>query len=248
MSVGGSAAHTAATNILAKASLIAAAMLEAAPESVAYAGGTFFVSAEPARRVGFASVARMAHVANKLPPGMSAGLDETVFYEPKGMNTPNGSHAAVVEVDIETGDVRILDYVAVDDIGNLINPMLCHGQMHGGLAQGIGQALFEGVEYDDAGQLPSGSLLDYAVPKSDQIPRMRTSFQVTPSPTNPLGVKGIGEAGCVAAPPVIVGAVCDALRTFGVTHIDMPLTPPRVWRAIRDAHSAASSNASGVLS
>ena len=248
MSVGGSAAHTAAKNILAKASLIAAAMLEAAPETVAYANGTFYVETEPARRCTFAKVARMAHVANKLPPGMAAGLDEIVFYEPKGMNAPNGSHAAVVEVDIETGEVKILDYVAVDDIGNLINPMLCHGQMHGGLAQGIGQALFEGVEYDEAGQLLSGSLLDYAVPKSDQIPRMRTSFQVTPSPTNPLGVKGIGEAGCVAAPPVIVSAVCDALSTLGITHIDMPLSPPRVWRAIRSARSAAPFNPAGALS
>jgi len=181
----------------------------------------------------------MAHVANKLPVGMAAGLDETVFYEPKGMNTPNGSHAARVEVDIETGEVTILDYVAVDDIGTLINPMLCHGQMQGGLAQGIGQALYEGVDYDESGQLLSGSLLDYAVPKSDQVPRMRTSFQVTPSPTNPLGVKGIGEAGCVAAPPVIVSAVCDALRSFGIQHIDMPMTPPKVWRAIQEARRAA---------
>ena len=239
MSVGGSAAHTAAKNILAKATLIAAAMLEAAPEAIGYASGTFFVTGEPQRRVNFAQVARMAHVANKLPVGMAAGLDETVFYEPKGMNTPNGSHAARVEVDIETGEVTILDYVAVDDIGTLINPMLCHGQMQGGLAQGIGQALYEGVDYDESGQLLSGSLLDYAVPKSDQVPRMRTSFQVTPSPTNPLGVKGIGEAGCVAAPPVIVSAVCDALRSFGIQHIDMPMTPPKVWRAIQEARRAA---------
>ena len=145
----------------------------------------------------------------------------------------------MVEVDIDTGEVKILDYVAIDDVGNLINPMLCHGQMHGGIAQGIGQALYEGVDYDESGQLLTGSLLDYALPKSEQIPRMRTSFQVTPSPTNPLGVKGIGEAGCVAAPPVIVSAVCDALKSFGITHIDMPLTPPKVWRAIHDARSKA---------
>jgi carbon-monoxide dehydrogenase large subunit len=247
MSVGGSAAHTAAKNILAKATLIAAAMIDVAPEALSYASGVFFVGAEPLRRVEFAKVARMAHVANKLPPGMAPGLDEIVFYEPKGMNAPNGSHAAVVEVDIDTGSVKVLDYVAVDDIGNLINPMLCHGQMHGGLAQGIGQALYEGVDYDADGQLLSGSLLDYAVPKSDQIPRMRTSFQVTPSPTNPLGVKGIGEAGCVAAPPVIVSAVCDALRSFGITHIDMPLTPPRVWRALRDARRASAATATGAV-
>jgi carbon-monoxide dehydrogenase large subunit len=116
--------------------------------------------------------------------------------------------------------------------------MLCHGQMHGGIAQGIGQALYEGVDYDETGQLLTGSLLDYALPKSEQIPSMRTSFQVTPTPVNPLGVKGIGEAGCVGAPTAIVSAVCDALKSFGITHIDMPLTPPKVWRAIRAAQAA----------
>jgi aerobic carbon-monoxide dehydrogenase large subunit len=233
--VGGSAAHTAAKKVLAKATLIAGAMLEAPPEEVGYASGVFFVTGQPQRHVLFAQVARMAYVSYKLPPGMEAGLDETVFYEPLGMGAPNGSHAAVVEVDIETGEVQILDYVAVDDVGKLVNPMLCHGQMHGGIAQGIGQALYEGVDYDESGQLLSASLIDYAFPKTEQIPRMRTSFQVTPSPTNPLGVKGIGEAGCVGAPPVIVSAVCDALAPFGITHIDMPLTPPKVWRAIQAA-------------
>jgi carbon-monoxide dehydrogenase large subunit len=237
--VGGSAAHTAASKVLAKATLIAAAMLEAGPEEVGHASGTFFVSAQPERRVPFAKVARMAYVASRLPAGLEAGLDETVFYEPRGMGAPHGSHAAVVEVDIETGEVQILDYVAVDDVGKLINPMLCHGQMHGGIAQGIGQALYEGVDYDESGQLLTGSLLDYAFPKSAQIPRMRTSFQVTPSPTNPLGAKGIGEAGCVGAPTAIVSAVCDALKPFGITHIDMPLTPPKVWRAIRESRSTA---------
>jgi carbon-monoxide dehydrogenase large subunit len=186
--------------------------------------------------VSFAQVARMAYVASKLPSGMQPGLDETVFYEPKGTGTPNGAHAAVVEVDVETGEVQILDYVGVDDVGNLINPLLCEGQVLGGVAQGIGQALYEGADYDQSGQLINGSFLDYTFPKSDQIPRMRVSFLVTPSPTNPLGVKGIGEAGCVAAPPVIVSAVCDALSPFGVEHIDMPLTPPKVWRAIRAAN------------
>jgi carbon-monoxide dehydrogenase large subunit len=177
----------------------------------------------------------MAYVASNLPTGMQAGLDEIVCYEPREMPASCGMHAAVVEVDEDTGEVKILDYVGIDDVGNLINPLLCEGQMHGGLAQGIGQALYEGAEYDDTGQLVTGSLLDYTFPKSDQIPRLRVSFQVTPAPNNPLGVKGIGEAGCVAAPPVIVSAVCDALSSFGITHIDMPLTPPKVWRAIRDA-------------
>jgi carbon-monoxide dehydrogenase large subunit len=126
----------------------------------------------------------------------------------------------------------------VDDTGNMINPLLCEGQVHGGVAQGIGQALYEGVEYDETGQLLTGSLLDYNFPRSDQIPRMRTAFHVVPTPTNPLGVKGLGEAGCVAAPPVIVSAVCDALKDFGIRHIDMPLTPPKVWRAIQSAREA----------
>ncbi|NPC54895.1 xanthine dehydrogenase family protein molybdopterin-binding subunit [Caenimonas soli] len=239
MVVGGSAAHNAAQKVLAKAKLIAATMLDTKPEHVNYAEGTFSVAGEPqARSVGFGQVARMAYVSSNLPLGMEPGLEETVFYQPEEMVAPFGSHAAVVEVDIETGEVKILDYVAVDDVGNLINPMLCHGQMHGGIAQGIGQALYEGVEYDETGQLLTGSLLDYAVPKSDQVPMMRTSFQVTPTTVNPLGVKGIGEAGCVGAPPAIVSAVCDALKSFGITHIDMPLTPPKVWRAIRAAQTA----------
>jgi carbon-monoxide dehydrogenase large subunit len=145
----------------------------------------------------------------------------------------------VLEVDVETGSVEILDYVAVDDVGVLINPLLCHGQMQGGIAQGIGQALYEEARYDESGQLLTGSLLDYAFPKSEQIPRIRTSFLVSPAPGNPLGAKGIGEAGCVGAPPAVVSAVCDALKPFGIQHIDMPLTPPKIWRAIQDAGRSA---------
>jgi aerobic carbon-monoxide dehydrogenase large subunit len=238
MPVGGSAAFTAANKILAKATRIAAAMLQVKADAVTYKTGNFWITGRPEQRVSFAQVARMAYVASNLPTEMQAGLDEIVFYEPKGRPAAYGMHAAVVEVDLDTGEVKILDYVGIDDVGNLINPLLCEGQMHGGLAQGIGQALYEGAEYDETGQLMTGSLLDYTFPKSDQIPRVRVGFQVTPAPDNPLGVKGIGEAGCVAAPPVIVSAVCDALSSFGITHIDMPLTPPKVWRAIRDAQRA----------
>jgi carbon-monoxide dehydrogenase large subunit len=181
----------------------------------------------------------MAYLAHKLPRDVEAGLDERVFYEPVALGAPNGCHAVVVEVDAETGTVTILDYVAVDDVGVMINPMLCHGQMHGGIAQGIGQALFEEAKYDDAGQLLSGSLLDYGFPRIEQIPRMRTGFHVSPAPSNPLGVKGIGEAGCVGAPPAIVAAVCDALKPFGISHLDMPLTPPKVWRAIHETSRSA---------
>jgi len=237
MPVGGSAAFVAAGKILDKARKIAAIMLEAQEESVRYANGVF--STEAGATTSFAEVARMAYVASKLPRDLEAGLEERVFYEPAAMGAPNGCHAVVVEVDPDTGVVKILDYVAVDDVGVLINPMLCHGQMHGGIAQGIGQALYEEARYDDAGQLLSGSLLDYGFPRIEQVPRMRTAFHVSPSPTNPLGVKGIGEAGCVGAPPAVVAAVCDALKPFGIVHIDMPLTPPKVWRAIQAATRSA---------
>ena len=233
--VGGSAAFVAAQKIVAKARLIAAHMLEATDGTLSYADGVFSHRDHRARTVSFANVARMAYVSSKLPPGCEPGLEERVFYEPTSMGAPNGCHAVVVEVDIETGSVEILDYVAVDDVGVLINPLLCHGQMQGGIAQGIGQALYEEARYDESGQLLSGSLLDYAFPKSEQIPRIRTSFLVSPAPGNPLGAKGIGEAGCVGAPPAVVSAVCDALKPFGISHVDMPLTPPKLWRAIHDA-------------
>ena len=237
MPVGGSAAYVAAGKILAKARRIAAIMLESPEEDVRYADGIF--TAVSGLTVPFSQVARMAYVAGKLPRDVEPGLDERVFYEPVSMGAPNGCHAVVVEVDIETGTVEILDYVAVDDVGVLINPLLCHGQMHGGIAQGIGQALYEEAVYDEGGQLLSGSLLDYGFPRIEQVPRMRTAFHVSPSPTNPLGVKGIGEAGCVGAPPAIVAAVCDALKPFGIVHLDMPLTPPKVWHAIQTAQRSS---------
>ena len=188
----------------------------------------------------FAKTARMAYLGHKLPDGMEPGLDETVFYDPTGMGSPSGVHMAYVEVDPETGIVDILDYVAVDDAGRVINPLLAAGQIHGGVVQGIGQALREGVNYDpDTGQLMTGSLLDYAVPLAEDVPNIRSFFQETPSPTNPIGVKGIGENGSIAAPPTIVHAVLDALSPFGITHLDMPMTPPRIWSAIQTARSGA---------
>jgi carbon-monoxide dehydrogenase large subunit len=237
--VGGSAAFIAAQKISAKARLIAAHMLGATDETLLYSDGVFVHRDHGESSLAFAQVARMAYIASKLPPGCEPGLEERVFYEPTSMGAPNGCHAVVLEVDVEMGSVEILDYVAVDDVGVLINPLLCHGQMQGGIAQGIGQALYEEARYDESGQLLTGSLLDYAFPKSEQIPRIRTSFLVSPAPGNPLGAKGIGEAGCVGAPPALVSAVCDALKPFGIQHIDMPLTPPKIWRAIQDAGRSA---------
>jgi carbon-monoxide dehydrogenase large subunit len=240
MAVGGSSVHVSATKIIAKAKQIAAGMLEVDEKDVSYGAGRFTVPGTDIQPLTFEAVARMAYVGSKLPDGMDPGLDETVFYDPIGMGSPSGIHMAYVEVDPETGIVEILDYVAVDDVGTIINPLLAAGQIHGGVVQGIAQALYEEVVYDsDTGQLITGSLLDYAVPRSENVPNIRSSFQITPSPTNPIGVKGIGESGSIAAPPTIVHAVLDALAPFGIKHLDMPMTPPRIWEAVRSARAGA---------
>jgi carbon-monoxide dehydrogenase large subunit len=240
MAVGGSSVHVSSERIVAKAKKIAARMLEVDEKDVAYSSGTFSVPGTDIKAVSFAKVARMAYVGHRLPDGVAPGLDETVFYDPTGMGSPSGVHLAYVEVDAETGIVKVLDYVAVDDVGTLINPLLAAGQIHGGVVQGIAQALYEEVSYDsESGQLLTGSLLDYAVPRAEHVPNITSLFQETPSPTNPIGVKGIGESGSIAAPPCMVHAVLDALSSFGITHLDMPLTPPRVWSAITMARAGA---------
>src|SRR5258705_422328 len=229
MAVGGSSVHVSSDRIVAKAKKIAAGMLEVDEADVSYRAGQFSVPGTDIAPLSFGTVARMAYLGHKLPDGLEPGLDETVFYDPKGMGSPSGIHMAYVEVDPETGIVDILDYVAVDDAGTIINPLLAEGQIHGGVVQGIAQALYEEVSYDpDTGQLMTGSLLDYAVPRAEHVPSIRSVFQETPSPTNPIGVKGIGENGSIAAPPCMVHAVLDALSPFGIKHLDMPMTPPRV--------------------
>jgi carbon-monoxide dehydrogenase large subunit len=239
MPVGGSAVHLCAERIVEKAKKIAAQMMEVAAQDIAFERGSFSVSGTNIDPLPFAKVARMAYLGHVLPDGVEPGLDETLFYDPTGMGAPSGVHMAYVDVDPDTGMVEILDYVAVDDAGVIINPLLAAGQIHGGVVQGIGQALYEEVCYDhESGQLLTGSLLDYAVPHADSLPNIRSQFQQTPSPTNPLGVKGIGESGSIGAPPTIVHAVLDALVPFGVTHLDMPLTPQKIWTAIRGAPAA----------
>jgi carbon-monoxide dehydrogenase large subunit len=163
---------------------------------------------------------------------MEPGLEEQTFYDPTNFTFPFGTHIAVVEVDRDTGKVQLLRYVAVDDVGNAINPMIIDGQLHGGIVQGVGQALFEGVAYDEQGQLLTGSMLDYALPKAHEFPSFELDRTVTPCPHNPLGVKGVGEAGTIASPAAVVNAVVDALAPFGVKHIDMPLTPEKLWRVM----------------
>jgi len=187
-----------------------------------------------------AEIAGCAYIdATKMPEGMEMGLEQTLIYDPSNFVFPFGAHVCVVDVDAETGKVSVVRWVAVDDCGPAINPMLIDGQVHGGVAHGIGQALYEQVVYDANGQLVTGTFVDYALPTAEELPMIETDRTVTPSPSNSLGVKGIGEAGTIAATPAILNAVIDALRHEGITYIDMPLTPLRVWQAIEEARGRA---------
>jgi aerobic carbon-monoxide dehydrogenase large subunit len=177
-------------------------------------------------------VALAAHLAKELPPDTEPGLSATYFFEPKNFTFPFGTHIVVVEIERETGEINFLRYVAVDDCGKVINPMLVDGQLHGGIVQSLGQALYEEVVYDEQGQLVTGTLMDYAIPRATQIPWMELDRTETPSPVNPLGVKGVGEAGTIGATPAIVGAIVDALAPFGIRHLDMPVKPEHVWNII----------------
>ena len=231
--VGGTAIHMSVDKIKEKAKIFAAHMLEAAPEDVVYEDGKLFVAGAPAEAKTFAEVALNAYVYGSHPEGVEPGLEAVSVYDPENFTWPFGTHIAVVEVDSDTGDVKLLRYISVDDVGPVINPMIVDGMIHGGAAQGIGQALFEDAVYSDDGQLLSGSMMDYAIPTAGDLPTFETDRTVTPSPTNPLGVKGVGEAATIAASPAIINAVVDALSPFGVGHIDMPAKPERVWRAIQ---------------
>ncbi|MFB6171092.1 MAG: xanthine dehydrogenase family protein molybdopterin-binding subunit [Haloarculaceae archaeon] len=230
--VGGSALVQSSQKLVEKAREIAAHQLEAAPADVEFEGGEFRVAGAPDRSIGIQAVAEQSYLAHDLPGGMEPGLEATSFYDPDNFVFPFGTHVALVEVDPATGEVEVDRYVAVDDVGTQINPKIVEGQIHGGVAQGVGQALYEGAEYDDNGNLLTGSMQDYAVPKAMHVPEIETASTVTESPHNPLGVKGVGEAGTIAAPQAIVNAVADALEPFGVDHVDMPLSPERVWSAV----------------
>ncbi|MCX7784087.1 MAG: molybdopterin-dependent oxidoreductase, partial [Meiothermus sp.] len=203
-------------------------LLEAAPDDIDLLEEGWGVRGTD-RSVSLEQILSVAFSPRKLPPDMEPGLEGSASFALKEANYPFGAHLAMVEVDPETGSVQILRYIAVDDCGSIVNPLLFEGQQHGGIAQGIGQALYEGIVYDGEGQNLTASFLEYALPKADQIPWMEPHRHQTPSPTNPLGVKGVGEAGAIAATPAVVNAVMDAL---GVAHLDMPLTPEKVWRQI----------------
>jgi len=229
LSVGGSAVLKAADLVRDKMVRIAAHLLEAAPEDIELLEQGWGVRGTD-KAVGLEQILAAAFNPRKLPAGLEPGLEGHASFSLREANYPFGAHLAMVEVDPETGQVRILRYIAVDDCGVVVNPLLFEGQQHGGIAQGIGQALYEGVVYDQEGQNRTANYLEYALPKADQIPPMEPHRHQTPSPTNPLGVKGVGEAGAIAATPAVVNAVLDAL---GIAHLDMPLTPEKVWRALR---------------
>jgi aerobic carbon-monoxide dehydrogenase large subunit len=235
MAVGGAALAVATRKIKEKARLLASHLLEAAVEDMDYADGKFFVKGLPDRHKTIQDIALLANVAWNLPQGMEAGLEASSFYDPPNFTYPFGAHVAVVDVDAETGKVRLLRYVAVDDCGPQINPVIVEGQVHGGVVQGVGQALWEEAVYDDIGQLLTGTLTDYAIPRADGLPDIEVLSTVTPSPHHPLGVKGIGEAGTIASTATVYNAVVDALQPFGVQSLRMPLTPERVWRAMSSA-------------
>lgn len=230
--VGGAAVLKAAIEVRDKVKKIAAHMMDANEDDLELSGGMISVAGSPGSGKAWGEVVNMAYAAIGLPPEIEPGLEGKAYFEPSNFTFPFGTHAAVVEIDKDTGDVKLTRYVAVDDCGNIINPLLVEGQIHGGLVQGIAQALTEGVVYDENGQGLTGTLMDYAVPTAEIFPRFETANTVTTTPVNPLGAKGIGEAGTIASSPTIVSAVCDALAPFGVGHLDMPLTSEKVWRAM----------------
>jgi carbon-monoxide dehydrogenase large subunit len=233
--VGGAALRFACDEVIAKGKRLAAHLLEAADTDIEFRDGTFRVAGTD-RAVGIVDVARRAYAPVGLPKEFGIGLDGAGAFGSDPPNFPNGCHTAEVEVDPDTGAVEIAQFAVVDDVGRALNPLLVAGQIHGGLAQGIGQALMETVTFDrETAQNLSASFMDYAMPRADDLPSFRIAHNDVPSTSNPLGVKGAGEAGCVASPPAIIHAIIDALSALGVKRIEMPATPQTVWRAIQQA-------------
>ena len=235
MHMGGTALHQAAQMVLSKGRAIAAHLLQADADEMSFREGRF-TAGSGERGIDLLALAEAARDPANLPDGISPGLDANAYNDSDVFTFPNGCHAAEIEIDPETGTATLERYAAIDDYGRLINPMLTVGQVQGGLAQGIGQALLEHTIYDErSGQLLSGSFMDYALPRADDLPPLDITLAELPTAVNPLGVKGAGQAGCIAAPQTIVNAILDALSHFGVEHIDMPATPERIWRLIQSA-------------
>ena len=237
ISVDGTATFEATAKVKEKAAKIVAHLLEASAEDVVFADGGAHVAGSPEKSVDWAAIAKAAYQAHTLPEGLESGLEAQAVFSPGNATWPFGTHLAMVEVDPDTGDVKLLEYHAVDDCGHVINPMIVAGQVHGGIAQGIGQAMFEDAIYDDSGNMLTGSLLDYLLPTAADLPSFDLHRTVTPSPINPMGVKGIGEAGTIGSAHTLVNAVVDALTPMGVKHIDMPVRPKRVWAAMQEARA-----------
>jgi carbon-monoxide dehydrogenase large subunit len=229
------AAIKASAKIREKARKFAAHMLEASPDDIEIDGANYFVKGSPDRVKTIQEIAFALDLAFDPPEGMEPYLDETAYHDTPNCTWPFGTHIAIVEIDEDTGHVDLVKYVAVDDVGKKINPMIVDGQLHGGIAQGVGQALWEGAVYDDNGQLLTGSMLDYALPRASWFPNIELDETVTPSPVNPIGVKGVGEAGAIASTAAVANAVIDALAPFGIKHLDMPYSAQTVWRAMHDA-------------
>jgi carbon-monoxide dehydrogenase large subunit len=242
--VGGSALRRAADAIIARATPMAAALMEASPGDLEFAGGQFRIVGDPAKAISLTEVARAFYYPRGITDVFGVGLEGSGTWSTEKENFPNGCHVCEVEVDPDTGEVIIDRYTLVDDIGVVINPLIAEGQLHGGLAQGLGQALLEQQVYDrESGQLLSGSLGDYGMPRIGFMPPVQSAFEPVPCVTNPLGVKGVGEGATIGSPPAVISAVLDALRPLGITHLDMPATPDRVWQAIQDAAPAAGEGA-----
>jgi carbon-monoxide dehydrogenase large subunit len=235
LAVGGTAIVNAIDKVIEKGRKIAAHLLEAAEADIEFKDGAYTVKGTD-RKKAFGEISLAAYVPHKYPiDQLEPGLEETAFYDPKNFTFPAGTYICEVEVDPRTGEVEIASFVAADDFGNVVNPMIVEGQVHGGLVQGIGQALLEHAVYDENGQLRSGSFMDYSMPRADDVPFFKVTTTVTACTHNPLGVKGCGEAGAIGSPPAVINAICDALKDYGIDHIDMPATPARVWAAIQAA-------------
>jgi CO/xanthine dehydrogenase Mo-binding subunit len=242
LAVGGAALLISLEKIKEKAIQIAANNLEASIDDIELVDGKYQVKGVPSRGLTLPEISKIAY-GSKLPGDMESGLETTNFFSPEDETFPFGTHIAVVEVFPETGELKLIKYVSVDDIGNIVSPLLVTGQVHGGLAQGIGLALWEEVQYDNNGEILTGTLNDYALPKAEGFPNFETFHTVTTTPINPLGAKGIGEAATIGATPTASNAVIDALAPWGITHLDLPFTPEKVWRAINTASSNGKASA-----
>jgi aerobic carbon-monoxide dehydrogenase large subunit len=238
MHVGGNALRRAADAIIEKAKPMAAMMLEAAAGDIEFKDGAFRIVGTD-RALPLTAVAQAFYRPAMLPPQFDVGLEASGAFAAEPPNYPNGCHVCEVEIDAETGLVTLVRYAAVDDVGKVMNRLLCEGQIHGGVAQGVGQALMERIVFDESGQLVTGSFQDYAMPRADDFPELQSELTEVPARTNPLGVKGAGEAGATGAPPAVIGAILDALKSLGIDHIDMPATPSRVWAAIQEHQTKA---------